>query len=242
MNKRTIYFIYLLILVSAIMFKTVKAYSPTRDVLIPERRVYETFADNKDRLVVKGISTENTDNGSRIVFKLNVSFKPVSDFNAKDNALILDFYDALIAPTVVDAFLCDGLKLGYIINLGKKVRVKLFLEQDCRASIVYSGKSVIVRIRDKKQTVRKIVKESPLRPEDTELANAVLSFENTPFKPIIKKLANEAGINVYISGNVPETISASFSASTPFEALKNIALENNLRFYRSGKVWYMAGA
>lgn len=231
MSRKFIYFIYILILFSAIGFKTVKAYSP-------EKKEYKP-AFKKDKFIVESVSVEELNNGSRVVFKLGSLFKPIVDYYKKDNSLVLDFYDADISPMVVDAFLGRGVKLGYVTSLSGKIRAKLFMEANFRASVAYSGKSVVVSVKEKEKIVAPVEKEKLLKPGEAKYSQAVIRFENSLLEPVVSKLASEAGVEIQFEGNIPDRFTAEFEAPTPFEAIKKIALMNNLRLYRSGKVWYM---
>ncbi len=244
MNRKVIYFIYIVILFSAIGFKTVKAYSKVEN---EKRRIAIENENDIDipnkNLLIEQIDIEENGKGSRLIFRLASLFKPVAEYYKKDNSLVFDFYDAKISPMVVNSFVARGIKLGYIIQQEGKVRAKIFLKPDFRTSVVYSGKSVVVNVKEKEKiiSIKRAEKEKPISPNNTKFSQAIIQFKDAMLKPVVSKLALEAGMEISFDESVPERFTASFESATPFEAIKNIALENNLRLYRSGKVWYMTG-
>lgn len=234
MNRRVIYFVYLLILVSAVFYRTVRADSSAT----LEWQVIEEPA------TIERVELLKQDQGTDVVIGLNQKVKPRTYFLSKENSIVLDFDDVLVAEELAEAFSNDDLKLGYIINGGNKTRVKLFIRAKNKMKLLYDENNVVVRLRSWKEASRKTEakKENRLvNPSDRKYSQAVLSFNNSDFEVVVKKLASEAEIELDLGGGLPQSISANFETSTPFEALRSIACENDLKFYNTGKAWYMSG-
>ena len=221
--KRTIYLIYFMIFMSAIFYRTAKADS--------------TLVNNK---TINKIAVNRVKGGTEVVIGLNAEIRPKSVFYPKENSLVLDFSDTKPLKNMPEAFVSENLKLGCLTTSGNKTRVKLYAKDNNRMSLVYSGNDVIVRVKSNSQ---KNVPESALlvHPSEKKFSQAVLSLNDSLFEPLVKELACEAEIELRLGKAVPERISANFETSTPLEALRNIAYENNLKFYRDGSVWYLSG-
>jgi hypothetical protein len=221
--KRVIYLIYFMILISAIFYRTVKA---------------DSTAVNKK--IINKITVNKVKNGTEVVIGLNGKIRPESVFYPKENSVVLDFSDTKALKDLPEAFVAENLKLGCLTSSDNKTRVKLYSKEGSRMSLVYSGNDVIVRIKSNSKTTQ--MKSGLLvHPSEKKFSQAILSLNDSLFEPLVKELANEAEIDLRLGDDVPERISANFETSTPFEALRNIAYENNLKFYRDGTVWYLSG-
>lgn len=181
-----------------------------------------------------------------IVLSLNHLVKPSILLAGKENCLILDFPDTLLAENLYrKALVSRDLKLGYLVRAETdivKTRVRLFIRPECLASIRYSNHDVIIRLAEKIGMNGHVENDKVLlNPQENRNSPAVISLQDAPFRPALLELASHAGIDLQFAGRTPENFSLELEASSPLEALQGIADVCSLRFYRDGKVWYMAG-
>lgn len=225
--KRLIYLFYFCILLTAISWRLASASSELPELL--SVRLHE----NKS--------------GTDLVFTFNRMVKPATKFSGQANCLTLDFAEASISDTLPEkAFAGRDLKLGWLADSPLKenlVRARLYIQPHCLAAVRYSGQDVIVRLTEKIQTKpdRNGESRNLLNPQEDKNSPAVISLQEAPFKPAVEELAIQAGIELKLSGKLPESFSLECEASSPVEALQAIAEVCNLRFYREGKIWFMAG-
>jgi hypothetical protein len=231
MNKRVIYFIYMMILVSAVFYRTVKADS---------RLEWQEIVEGP---IINSVELVKLEGGTDVVIGLNERIKPKTFFLAKENAIVLDFMKVGASTELADAFSNDDLKLGYVINGGDKTRIKLFVRAENKMKLVYDENNVVVSLRNRAgaEPRRGKAAQSLVEPTDRKFSQAVLSFSDSDFETVVRQLASEAEIEVELGEGLPLSISASFETSTPFEALRSIAIENDLKFYNSGKGWFISG-
>ncbi|HMM59447.1 MAG TPA: hypothetical protein PKC25_04860 [Candidatus Rifleibacterium sp.] len=225
--KRLIYLFYFCVLLTAVSWRLASASSD-----LPE---------------LQSVRLHEASVGTDLVFSFNRMVRPATRFSGQENCLTLDFADASIAEQLAEkAFAGRDLKLGWLASLPPRenlVRARLYIQPHCLAAVRYSGENVIVRLTEKTQVKsdensddRKL-----LNPHEDKNSPAVVSLQEAPFRPAVEELASQAGIELRLSGNLPEAFSLELEASSPVEALQAIADVCNLRFYREGKVWFMAG-
>lgn len=231
MNKRVIYFIYLLILVSAVFYRTVRADSKLE------------WQEIVEAPIIDRVELLKLDGGTDVVIGLNERIRPKTFFLAKENAIVLDFMKVGASSELADAFSNDDLKLGYVINGGDKTRIKLFVKPEKKMKMVYDGNNVVVSLRNGvgAEPRRGKAAQRLVKPTDKKYSQAVLSFNDSDFETVVRRLASEAEIEVELGAGLPLSISANFETATPFEALQSIAIENDLKFYNAGKAWFISG-
>lgn len=225
--KRLIYLFYFCVLLTAVSWRLASASSQLPELLtvrLDENR-YETD----------------------LIFSFNRMVRPATKFLGQTNCLTLDFANVSIAAQLSDkAFAGRDLKLGWLANSSLKenlVRARLYIQPHCLAAVRYTGQDVIVRLTERTQAEPDADSDSRnlLNPHEDKNSPAVISLQEAPFRPAVEELAAQAGIELKLSGKMPESFSLEFEASSPVEALQAIADVCNLRFYREGKVWFMAG-
>lgn len=226
--KRLIYLFCFCVLLTAVSWRLASASSELPELLTV--RLHETSG------------------ATDLVFAFNRVVRPKTRFSGQANCLTLDFSDASISGKLSDkAFAGRDLKLGWLANSSQKenlVRARLYIQPHCLATVRYSGQEVIVRLTEKSQVKQDSSGDSRnlLNPHEDKNSPAVISLQEAPFRPAVEELAVQAGIELRLSGKLPESFSLEFEASSPVEALQTIADVCNLRFYREGKVWFMVGA
>ncbi len=225
--KRLIYLFYFCVLLTAVSWRLARASSELPELI--------SVKLNENRA------------GTDLVLTFNRMVRPATRFSGQANCLTLDFSGTSITDDLCErAFAGRDLKLGWIAvsplreNL---VRARLYLKPHCLAAVRYSGQNIIVRLTEKTQINPRQNNENRnlLNPQEDKNSPAVISLQEAPFKPAVEELAVQAGIELELSGKLPETFSLEFEASSPVEALQAIADVCNLRFYREGKIWFMAG-
>ncbi len=225
--KRLIYLFYFCVLLTAISWRLASASSELPELL--SVRLHE----NKS--------------GTDLIFTFNRMVKPTTKFSGQANCLTLDFAETSISEKLPEkAFAGRDLKLGWLADSPLKenlVRARLYIQPHCLAAVRYSGQDVIVRLTEKTQAKPAQNGESRnlLNPHEDKNSPAVISLQEAPFRPAVEELAAQAGIELKLSGTLPESFSLELEASSPVEALQAIADVCNLRFYREGKIWFMAG-
>jgi len=225
--KRLIYLFYFCVLLTAVSWRLASASSQLPELLT--------------------VRLDENRSGTDLVFSFNRMIRPTTRFSGQTNCLTLDFADASIAEQLSDkAFAGRDLKLGWLASSPLKenlVRARLYIQPHCLAAVRYAGQNVIVRLTEKTQTQPESNSDSRnlLNPHEDKNSPAVISLQEAPFRPAVEELAVQAGIELKLSGTLPESFSLEFEASSPVEALQAIADVCNLRFYREGKVWFMAG-
>jgi len=225
--KRLIYLFYFCVLLTAVSWRLASASSELPELL--------TVRLNENR------------SGTDLVFSFNRMVRPATRFSGQANCLTLDFAGSSISEQLSDkAFAGRDLKLGWLASSSLKenlVRARLYIQPHCLAAVRYSGQDVIVRLTEKTQAQPDSDNDSRnlLNPHEDKNSPAVISLQEAPFRPAVEELAVQAGIELKLSGTLPESFSLEFEASSPVEALQAIADVCNLRFYREGKVWFMAG-
>lgn len=226
--KRVIYMFYALVLLSALSWRLASASSEAPQIL--------------------GFMIREQAGETDIVLSLSRMVKPFAQFSGRNNCLVLEFPGAVVAENLFKkAFTGRDLKLGYLagqVDEETRAKVRLYIRQECLASIRYSEHDVIVRLAEKASLAGQNTEEEKalLNPQEEKYSPAVISLQDAPFQPAVMELATQAGIELKLAGQLPEVFSLELEAASPFEALRSIADVCNLKLERDGKVWMMSGA
>lgn len=238
MKHRHIYMFYMVILLSAISWRVTRASS--------------SFSE------INNVEIDESGENTFVTIKLTKPAKAIPQMKNNDNCFVLDFEQTVLSEKLPQkAFAGKNIKLAYFssvkpeekINAGKKkspankcVRAKFFIDENCLPSVKFKDKSVLLKLSSKgKGRNPEIPSNSLLHPKESKYSPVVLSLEDAPFLPIVTELAIQAGMDLKFKGNIPETLSVELQSEDAFDALCTIAMKNNLRFFREGKIWYMDG-
>jgi len=225
--KRLIYLLYFCVLLTAVSWRLANASSE-----LPE---------------LMSVKLQENQAGTDLILTFNRLVRPTTRFSGPANCLTLDFIDVSISDNLTDrAFAGRDLKIGWVAISPLKenlIRARLYIQPHCLAAVRYSDQDVVVRLTEKTQIKPDQNGESRnlLNPHEDENSPAVISLQEAPFRPAVEELAAQAGIELKLSGKLPELFSLEFEASSPVEALQAIADICSLRFYRKGKIWFMTG-
>jgi len=195
---------------------------------------------------VSGITVEELYGETGIVVSLTHINRPAVSFSGEDKCLVLDFKDVAVAGELVDKpFSGRDLRLGYVTTLSQNpdsARVRLYLRPGCLASIRYNGSDVIVRIAEKTAMAATATVEPGflLSPAEEKYAPVVISLHDAQLLPIITELAEIAGLQVEISGNLPERFTLEAQSDSPIDAMRNIARACDLDLIRRGQVCHIS--
>jgi hypothetical protein len=195
---------------------------------------------------ISGIAVEELDGETGIVFSLTHVNRPAVSYSGEDKCLVLDFKDASVADKLVDkAFSGRDLRLGYVTTLPQNhgnARVRLYLRPGCLASIRYSGSDVIVRIAEKTAMAATATVEPGLllSPAEEKYAPVVISLHDAQLLPVITELAEIAGLQIEISGNLPARFTLEAQSDSPIDAMRNIARACDLDLIRRGQVCHIS--
>ncbi len=197
---------------------------------------------------LKSISIVESEGYSDLVMSMDKIVKPVSRFSGQKNCLTLDFPATEVSPEIAGKALAGrGIKLAYLDKGSAEdglTRLRLYIKSDCLAAVRFAENNVIVRLTEKsgmfeaEEAGSKVL----LNPQESSYSPAVVSLLDAPFEPAVRELAGQAGIELKLSGSLPESFSLELEAVSPLEALKSIADVCKLRFFRDGKTWVMGGA
>lgn len=194
---------------------------------------------------ISDIAVEEGENETGIVVSLTDKNRPVASFSGEDKCLTLDFKGVAIAESLIDkAFAGRDLRLGYVTDLPQgngTARVRLYLRSGCLASIRYRGCDVIVRIAEKTAMSAPVLIEPDflLSPAEEKYAPVVISLHDAQLLPVINELADTAGLQIEISGKLPEKFTLEIQSDSPVEAIKRIAQACDLDLFRRGPVWHI---
>ncbi len=226
--KRTIYLIYFFILLSAVSWRLANADSSLHRI--------------------ENISFSEGEGMTEVIILMNDLVKPLARYVGQNNCLTLDFPGTkTVAETSGKTYAGRDIKLAYLkdgLEDGGLARMRFYIRPDCLASVRFADNRIMVRFAEKSFLVKPGVAGSKLLldPKESGYSPAVISLQDAPLEPVIRELAGQAGLDIQLSGRVPETFSLELEAASPFEALKTIAEVCRLRFFRDGKTWIISGA
>lgn len=221
-RNRLIYASYMVILMMAVTWRMVSA-----DSFIPEIRVIEVVEKNEF---------------SSIKMKLSNSLIPVVDFDIEENRLSLIFSNADVEESLKNkAFVARDLRLGYVVSdkAKRKTMVRLFVKPDCLATVKYEDSYVIVNLTPRILSSGKRRQRNLINPGDEKHAPAVISLQDAPLIPVIKELADGAGIDIDFAGDLPEKFSIEYEAASSFDAIRAIALSSGLQLIPGNGKWIL---
>lgn len=226
-NHRRIYLFYLIVLLSALTWRLANAGSSAG--------------------MVDLISITEQDAETEITISLNAVDRPAVSFSGDSRCLVLDYQQTQVGRLVQKAYTSRDLRLGYITELKNRpgaARVRLFIRQGCLASLRYRGSDVIVRVAEKAalSVTASIEPGFLLSPTEEKYSPAVVSLHDAPLWPVIKELAELAGVDIESTGNLPENFSVELQAASPLDALKELATRLNLELVRRGQTWYIGAS
>ncbi len=218
-RNRIIYAFYMVTLMMAVTWRIVGAES-----VVPR---------------IENIEVVEKNDFSSIKMKLSHSLIPVADFDIEENRLSLIFSNTAVDEILINkALVARDLRLGYVASddIRRKTIVRLFVKPDCLATVKYEDNCVIVNLAPKVLTAGKRRQRTLINPGDEKHAPAVVSLQDAPLIPVIRELADEAGIDIDFAGNLPEKFSIEYEAASSFEAIRAIALSSGLQLLpREGK-------
>lgn len=226
--KRMIYVLYLCILLSAFSWRLANAGSA--------------------RQQIKSISIVEAEGTSDLIVLMNKIATPISKFSGQKNCLTLDFPATEVSPEITGKSVAGrDVKLAYVDNGNAEsgfARLRVYIRPDCLAAVRFSENCVIVRLTEKSGMFEPEAVNSKvlLNPQESNYSPAVVSLQEAPFEPAVRELAGQAGIELRLSGTLPESFSLELESVSPLEALKSIAEVCRLKFFRDGKAWVMSGA
>ncbi len=226
--KRTIYFFYFCILLSATTWRLANAGSAKHQL--------------------KNVFVVESEGSSDLVMSMDKIVKPISRFSGTKNCLTLDFPATEVSPEIAGKALAGrDIKLAYLDEGDSEdgfARLRIYIKSDCLAAVRFADNKVIVRLTEKSGMSGEEAGDSKvlLNPQESNYSPAVISLQDAPFEPAVQELAGQAGIELRFAGPLPELFSLELEAASPLEALKGIADVCKLRFFRDGKTWVMSGA
>jgi len=194
---------------------------------------------------IYNIAVEELAGETGIVVSLTQVNRPVVSFSGEDKCLVLDFKNVSVKEKLVDtAFTSRDLRLGYITTLSQKpdrARIRLYLKPGCLASIRYSGSNVIVRLAEKKAMAASATIEPGflLSPAEEKYAPVVISLHDAPLLPVITELADIAGLQIELTGILPERFTLEAQSDSPLDAIKSISQACDLELIRRGQAWHI---
>jgi len=227
-NRRRIYLFYLIVLLSAMFWRLANAGDSRKmpDLLSINEQVGET----------------------EVTICLHAADRPAVSFSGDDKCLVLDYQKVLTGWALAQkAYASRDLRLGYVTELHGRpgtARVRLYIRQGCLASLRYRGNDVVVRIAEKTSLSANapITPGVLLSPNEDKYSPAVVSLHDAPLWPVVKELAELAGVEVESSGSLPERFSAELQAASPLDALKELAARLNLELVRRGQNWLISAS
>lgn len=222
-KNRLIYASYMVILMMAVTWRLVSAESSISSI---------------EKLVI----SEKTGSSS-ISIGLNRPSVPLVDFDVEENRLNLVFPKTAINETLLNKpFISRNLRMGYLAadEKGKKAVIRLFLKQNCLSTVRYDNNQIVISVSQKKSSKKPGRKQKNLiNPGDERHSPAVISLHNAPLIPVVKELADGAGIDLVFADNLPATFSIEYEATSPFEAIKAIARAEGLNLVPHNGVWIL---
>lgn len=195
---------------------------------------------------ISNIAIEELAGETGIVVSLTHVNRPVVSFSGEEKCLVLDFKNVSVEEKLVDtAFAGRDLRLGYITILPQKpdcARIRLYLMPGCLASIRYSDSDVIVRLAEKKAMTTSATIEPGflLSPAEEKYAPVVISLHDAPLLPVISELADIAGLQIEMTGNLPEKFTLEVQSESPLDAIKRISQACDLELMRRGQAWHIS--
>lgn len=222
-KTRLIYASYMIILMMAVTWRLVNAESSISS--IEKLSIFEK----------EGLSS--------ISILLNRPYVPLVDFDAEENRLNLVFQKTAINETLLNKpFIARNLRMGYLANdeKGQKAFARIFLKQNCLSTVSYDKNQILISVAHKKTAKRTSRKQrSLINPGDEKHSPALINLNNAPLIPVMKELADGAGIDLVFADNLPDRFSIEYEATSPFEAIKAIARAEGLNLVPHNGVWIL---
>lgn len=179
-----------------------------------------------------------------IVIDLTDGKEPVVSYEKNDSSLIIEFPDYSISKKInKKAIAAEGIKLAYLADYSvpyRYSRLKIYTENDKFLSIKTEKNKISLFIRANEDFEDGISTNNLLAPKSKQYSPVILQLQEAPLIPVLQKLSDSAGLQLKLSGVLPQNINLEIEAPSPEEAIKHISDKYNLKFYRTEKYFWIS--